>query len=571
MYIEKLVMHNFGKIDRFALDKDDLLKLDCSPKPIILLGKNGAGKTTLLSSIADSFFEVARSSGFNDVLPINGAGYKYFKVSGGTNQKTGTDYGLCFVKYTNGVQYLNKSGKLPTQDCISHIAETTILPNYKDEGNVKLNNAKVTNNNNAIQTQFENNSYLYFSSDRFEYPEWLGNNFIDESFDDKTISGGELGRKILVRNNLNNIKQWIKNVILDSRVEVETTLVDGQSMLRIVPHHMPNLSYANSKINIEAILSKIMEQDIKLNLGYRVQGNRRLSLIDSSGVVVAPSLESLSAGQSTLLSIFCSIIQASDMQDINKSVQLGTIEGIVLIDEVDLHLHIKLQKDILPQLIKLFPRVQFIVSSHSPFFLKGMHDVFGDDMLMVNMPDGEKLNDFNNFEEFENAFNLFDFLGASYKQELLLLKSKISNQQKPLVITEGKTDWKHLKAALNYFKSVDEYTDLDIDFLEDNETRGDSILKNMLDSSRRLSNNHHIIGIFDRDNQTYTRKYHDVFHPLGNKVFAFCIPEPSHRVNYKNISIEFYYKDEDINKQLTCGTKLFFSNEVKKKHSRGIR
>ncbi len=56
------------------------------------------------------------------------------------------------------------------------------------------------------------------------------------------------------------------------------------------------------------------------------------------------------------------------MQDINKSVQLNTIEGIVLIDEVDLHLHIKLQKDILPQLIKLFPKVQFIVSSHSPFF-----------------------------------------------------------------------------------------------------------------------------------------------------------------------------------------------------------
>lgn len=41
-------------------------------------------------------------------------------------------------------------------------------------------------------------------------------------------------------------------------------------------------------------------------------------------------------------------------------------EGIVLIDEVDLHLHPKWQQTILPDLIRTFPRVQFIVSTHSP-------------------------------------------------------------------------------------------------------------------------------------------------------------------------------------------------------------
>ena len=193
-----------------------------------------------------------------------------------------------------------------------------------------------------------------------------------------------------------------------------------------------------------------------------------------------------------------------------------------------------------------------------------MHDVFGDDMLMVNMPDGDILNDFNNFGEFENAFNIFDSLGNTYKQEPLLLKSKISNQQKPLVITEGKTDWKHLKAALNYFKSVGEYIDLDIEFLEDTETRGDSVLEAMLDSSRRLPNQHHIIGVFDRDNPKYAKQYPNNFHALGNKVFAFCIPEPSHRVGYHNVSIEFYYTDEEIMKLLRCGTRLYFTNEFER-------
>ena len=43
--------------------------------------------------------------------------------------------------------------------------------------------------------------------------------------------------------------------------------------------------------------------------------------------------------------------------------------GIVLIDEVDAHLHLSLQKDILPLLTGLFPRIQFIVTTHSPFVL----------------------------------------------------------------------------------------------------------------------------------------------------------------------------------------------------------
>ena len=43
--------------------------------------------------------------------------------------------------------------------------------------------------------------------------------------------------------------------------------------------------------------------------------------------------------------------------------------GIVLIDEVDAHLHLSLQKNILPLLTGLFPRIQFIVTTHSPFVL----------------------------------------------------------------------------------------------------------------------------------------------------------------------------------------------------------
>ncbi|XVV11075.1 AAA family ATPase [Actinoplanes sp. CA-131856] len=41
--------------------------------------------------------------------------------------------------------------------------------------------------------------------------------------------------------------------------------------------------------------------------------------------------------------------------------------GVVLIDEIDVHLHVSWQKRIAPWLLKHFPRIQFIVTSHSPY------------------------------------------------------------------------------------------------------------------------------------------------------------------------------------------------------------
>jgi predicted ATP-binding protein involved in virulence len=46
--------------------------------------------------------------------------------------------------------------------------------------------------------------------------------------------------------------------------------------------------------------------------------------------------------------------------------------GVVLIDEIDLHLHPKWQKEIVNILTSLFPRVQFIATSHSPFIIQSI-------------------------------------------------------------------------------------------------------------------------------------------------------------------------------------------------------
>lgn len=49
------------------------------------------------------------------------------------------------------------------------------------------------------------------------------------------------------------------------------------------------------------------------------------------------------------------------------SVSPDNIQGIIFIDEIDAHLHVSLQKQILRFFIKSFPKIQFIVTTHSPF------------------------------------------------------------------------------------------------------------------------------------------------------------------------------------------------------------
>jgi hypothetical protein len=50
------------------------------------------------------------------------------------------------------------------------------------------------------------------------------------------------------------------------------------------------------------------------------------------------------------------------------------VQGIVLVDEIETHLHIDLQKKVLPFLTSFFPKIQFIVTTHSPFVLSSIEN-----------------------------------------------------------------------------------------------------------------------------------------------------------------------------------------------------
>lgn len=77
------------------------------------------------------------------------------------------------------------------------------------------------------------------------------------------------------------------------------------------------------------------------------------------------SFQDLSSGYKAIFDIYADLLLRTEFFEITPS----ELQGIVLIDEIDAHLHISLQKLILPFFTESFPNIQFIVSTHSPFVI----------------------------------------------------------------------------------------------------------------------------------------------------------------------------------------------------------
>lgn len=56
-----------------------------------------------------------------------------------------------------------------------------------------------------------------------------------------------------------------------------------------------------------------------------------------------------------------------------KKSKLDSLSGVVMIDDIDVHLHPKWQRQVVPDLSRTFPKLQFIITSHSPLVAGTLH------------------------------------------------------------------------------------------------------------------------------------------------------------------------------------------------------
>ena len=100
--------------------------------------------------------------------------------------------------------------------------------------------------------------------------------------------------------------------------------------------------------------------------------------------------EHLSDGLRTILGLFCDIARRAAILNPHLDGEASEkVKGVVLIDELDLHLHPKWQRRVIEDLRKVFPNIQFICTTHSPFLIQSLRH--SDELIML---DGEPLSQY---------------------------------------------------------------------------------------------------------------------------------------------------------------------------------
>lgn len=138
----------------------------------------------------------------------------------------------------------------------------------------------------------------------------------------------------------------------------------------------------------------------------------------------------VSDGYAAILDIVVDLILKMQAKDnLTRAYQK---KGIVLIDEVETHLHLELQKMIMPFLTKVFPNIQFIITTHSPFVLNSL-----DNAVAFDLEHRETINELTQYSYEALAEGYFGVSSeSSYMQmqlerlESLLQKTDLTDSDK---------------------------------------------------------------------------------------------------------------------------------------------
>lgn len=570
------------------------LELDFKKNGInVLTAINGKGKTTILSHIVDAFYELARPNFENE---FEGKSNKYYRISSSIfNLNLSLPSFVYFVFNNDGDRwdYIDIRNECSENDYEANISIDNKIPynEFSQELKVGKNVKKWCNSaqKDSVIKLFNQNLLTFFPSYRYESPGYLSDTY-SFKIEHKIESGysGFLTNPLRVICQFKVLANWLLDVVLDEVRQSQKLLSIGNQLLPLIKKNNANVnsiieeneipkdvllklislsSYSQQEVlkNINQVISNLLSSKypqrlLKVGVGDRAQGGTRINIVDASDeTVVYPSIFNMSSGEKALVSIFVELLRQMD----NLRIKINDISGIVLIDEIDKNLHISMQHEILPKLLNMFPNVQFIVTSHSPFLIMGLAHDAQERAHIIDLDNDGLVCELANNEQFKELCSLMISEDQVFANRYIDLKSKMKTVNKPVVISEGKTDWKHFKAALNHFKELGEYTDLDVEILEYDFDFGDSKLHTLLNQYKMFPHRYKVIGIFDCDEDN-GKKIHKAggIREYGNNVWGMSIPIPEFRsYNTEGISIEFLYKDDVIKCADVDGRRLYVTSE----------
>lgn len=291
-------------------------------KHLILTGKNGSGKTSVLEALAHHLYEMASN-------------HNYQNIKQWAN---------------NSVESLKKLNETPSSE--SKIFNTTNYANYS-----KSNLEKSKAGTNLLLNQTQEEIYLHFQKGEFILAFYKAEREMKTTVA-KHIEKVELKEKY----GINETPRTEFNKFL---ADLKVTAALAESDKDQEEAKQINLWFTK----FQELLRNIMEDDsitlvfVREKFTFEIQAEGKPPF----------DFNTLSSGFAAVLDIVVDLILRMQQKVQRKFV--FDLSGIVLIDEIETHLHLQLQRKIMQILTELFPKVQFILSTHSPFILNSLDNV----------------------------------------------------------------------------------------------------------------------------------------------------------------------------------------------------
>lgn len=549
MYVKDIILYNRAPFDNLHLTLEE--------KSItVLTAVNGKGKTTILSYIMDAWVEMTRDA-FRQT-------YKdkeddYYRISAGIHLIDANAPSFVYIRFVHNdkpYDYLDYRNGLPKELYEAHV---------KFEDRIRYNDISATVNKNSsakivdgrlkkeiITEVFNNQVMTYMPSYRSEIPNYLSDAYKTKWEHDVAMRfTGNLRNPLEVTEEFPRLANWLLDLLLDCVLKEQFT-----------KSSVPETVVWNNMNTIlrKTLISKHPDENVRFAVGNRGKGAERISVYKNNArIQLYPSIFGLSTGEQSMIMMFGEIIRQAD--NLHNNIPLERIEGVVLIDEIDKNLHLRLQKEELPVLMQLLPKVQFIVTSHSPFLNMGLADKAQERTSIVDLDNGGVMTTPANNEVYQDTYEMFLNERNRFAVEYEKVKGILKQLERPVVITEGKTDIKHILKAMDMLGIERQFDVIN----ESEQPDGDGDLKTIIKNLCKIKQNRKVIAVFDRDNPNVTKEIDDPYKDYGNNVYAMRIKCPQCRIDEgrTSISIEYMYTNDEIHSILPDGQQLFFGNEFK--------
>lgn len=548
MYLEKALFDNVAPFKK--------LELNFNRNEIAVLSSvNGRGKTTILSNIADAFYEIAKNNFPNEFSDKENKFYRISSSIFNTDFNNPSFVYLRFKTEKENIDFVNIRNSCTEEQYNNSVNFDNKIPFDQLRQSLDLQQCAKLISHKAKNAReiFSKNILTYFPSYRFEQPGYLNDPYkLNLNFTKDSGYTGYLKNPIEVISGLPQLANWFMDVILDNQYlnikpeDITNTLkplVSLQEKLSLdTILNLIQISIqinVNQKSEIQKNLNSILTQtlisknygNLRFGIGLRGYGSTRIQVVTAdTGQLIYPSIFNISSGESAILCLFGELLRHADNLKNNSS--LSEAAGIVLVDEIDKHLHIKLQKEVLPELFKLFPNIQFIVSSHSPFLSMGLAEKLQERSKLIDIENGLSIQPSHD-RQYQEVYEMMINENNKYKKMFDSIKSQIKNDKELQIITEG-NNTEHIRKAISV---LDSSLITKVEIIEGAESKtGGQQLKNAFDIMSNASHSSKFLFVWDFD---FVTKINSVTE--NSSFFKFCFDKNEENVKIKKGIENLYF------------------------------